>query len=239
MTVGSVIQRVLSEAPSVRTVLAERFGDQAEHPMATLGLIVARPASEGRVGEAAWVLYESGDIVLRRSRAIADIEQALVAHLLLLEHATTGSWLALRQRTLLLSDGSAVLADPGGLHELAGLDRRFATRGVTVLPSTIASVDIATCEVVLPPGVGDLGIAPGRRPIRAIWPRALPPGSGDLAADELALARTLVRYDGLDLETALQDVLALFDRCAVTPRSADGVLDAARGLLAADGAPTS
>ena len=137
----------------------------------SLGLLAGRPPGDSAIGEAMWTLYESGDIVLRRSRHECDIVTAACFHLQALEAAVTSPLLPLRLRTMLLPDGGALLAVPGPLHDLAGHDRRLARRGVIVLPTTVALIDPATCEVVLPVQSDDTAIPSGHHPIRSmmVW----------------------------------------------------------------------
>ena len=192
---------------AVAVIAAISLGDTD----APLGLLAGRPFGDSAVGEAMWTLYESGDIVLRRSRHEGDIVTAASFHLRALEAAVTSPLLPLRLRTMLLPDRSAVLAVPGPLHDLAGHDRRLARRGVIVLPTTVALIDPATCEVVLPDQSDDTAIPSGRHPVRSILLRdAHEPDVGE-ANLLLVLARTLIRDPDRDLQRALDQTAQLAD----------------------------
>ena len=175
----------------------------------SLGLLAGRPPGDSAVGESLWTLYESGDIVLRRSRHERDIVTAACFHLRALEAAVTSPLLPLRLRTMLLPDGGALLAVPGPLYDLAGHDRRLARRGVIVLPTTVALIDPVTCEVVLPDQSDVTAIPPGRYPIRSILLRdAHEPDLGE-ANQLLAFARTVIRDPDRDLQRALDQIAQL------------------------------
>ena len=201
--------RVASETRALRPAVIEHLGLDLGNGVATEGLLLGRPAAEGGVGTAAWVLYESGDIVLRRSRDEADVVAAACVHLEFLRHAVASDSLPLRLRTMILPDGSAVLAAPGPIHELAGLDRRLAKRGVTVVPSTVAIVDAHPCEVVLPEQSIDMAVPSGRFPIRSILLRDQHEPSLDGADVLLALARLLIRDPSRALQPALDQMVEL------------------------------
>ena len=169
-------------------------------------MFLGRPNSETSVGNAAWVLFESGDIVLRRSRHEAEVEQAACFHLRALEAAVTSALLPLRLRTVVLPDGDVVLAEPGPLHDLAGHDRRLARRGCVVLPTTVVLIDPDEGQLLLPEQVIDASIPTGRRRIRSILLRN---GEDDVlpaAASRLAVARTVVRDPNRDLDTTLRQI---------------------------------
>lgn len=201
--------RVASEASALRPAVAEHLLLEMGNDVAKEGLLLSRPAVDGGVGTAAWVLYESGDIVLRRSRDEADVIGAACLHLDLLRHAVTTDLLPLRLRTIVLPDGSATLAAPGAIHALAGLDRRLAKRGAIVVPSTAAIVDATTCEVVLPEQTIESAVPSGRFPIRSILLRDQHEPVLDGADVLLALARLLIRDPLRALQPALDHVVVL------------------------------
>lgn len=173
------------------------------------GLLLGRPAADSGVGTASWVLYESGDIVLRRSRHEADVVSAAAFHLHYLQHAIGTSLLPLRVRTVLLANGSAVLVAPGPVHDVAGHDRRLGGRGVTMLPTTVAVVDVETCEVVLPPQSIDAAVPAGRRPISSLLLSDQHEPNLDGADLVLAIARTLIRDPDRDLQHSLDQIAVL------------------------------
>ena len=162
--------------------------------------------SEPSVGTSAWVLYESGDIILRRSRSEADVEASACFHLLVLQTALETDLLPLRLRTLLLADGSVVLVDPAPIYELAGHDRRLRGRGVTVLPTTLCVVDPIAGEVVLPSQPFDAGVPSGQFPVHSVLLREPVEATLPGATAMLALARSLLRSAGRDLSKALHQL---------------------------------
>ena len=209
MSLGELTVRVASETRALRPAVIEHLGLALGNDVAKEGLLLSRPAVDGGVGSAAWVLYESGDIVLRRSRDEADVIAAACVHLDLLRHAVATDLLPLRLRTIVLPDGSAVLAAPGPIHGLAGLDRRLAKRGAIVVPSTVAIVDATTCEVVLPEQSIEPAVPSGRFPIRSILLRDQHEPVLDGADVLLALARLLIRDPLRALQPALDYMVVL------------------------------
>lgn len=183
---------MLSELDVLGPTLAERLGVTIDADPAPEGLLLGRPGADQGVGSAAWVLYESGDVVLRRSRHEHEVVDAACFHVEMLRDAMAPGLLPLRLRTFLLPDGSALLTTPSPVREIAGLDRRLELRGVTVLPTTVAIVDPFTCELVLPAQTHLPQLSAGRRPISAIrlW-QGSEPRLG-LADTIVALARAAI-----------------------------------------------
>lgn len=190
----------------LQTRVRELFPGPTAPTVEPIGLLLGRPGSSGALGRPSWVLYESGDIVLRRSPKEEDVIAATCHHLVSLQHAVTSSLLPLRLRGVLLADGGAVLAEAAPLHDLAGHDRRLATRGCLVLPTTVCVVDPVSMELVLPEGGVEQHVPSGRVAIRTIVLRE--PGSPDLAgaAKHLAVARNVLRHGDQDLQSTLEQI---------------------------------
>ena len=198
--------RIVTEDDRLRVRIADDLGWATSDAPASEGLLLGRPHAGSAVGDAAWVLYESGDIVLRRSRHHADAEQAACFHLLALEAAVMGGLLPLRLRTIVLPDGGALLVEAAPIHNLAGHDRRLAGRGYLVLPTTIAAVDPASGSVVLPQQRVDASVPSGARRIERILLRDGDERAPDGAAQILAIARNLVRTPDTDLDVTLAHI---------------------------------
>lgn len=203
ITVGATTLRISSESAVLRARVHADLGLEPGDAPGPDGLLVGRPHADGDVGRAQWVVYESGDIVLRRSRHEADAVQAACYHLHALQAALASGLLALRVRTILLPDGTALLADADALHDLAGHDRRLAGRRCLVLPTTIAVVDPASAHVVLRAQTIDPSIPSGTYPIS----RVLLLGSGEHPITDidalLAITRPVLRTADADLDLAL------------------------------------
>ena len=155
------------------------------------------------MGLPSWVLYESGSVVLRRSRVEADVIKAAGYHLATLAAASTSSLLALRVRTVVLPDGDVWLFDANVLWELAGLDRRLGARGFTVLPTTSALVDPESGEVVLPECGPGMSVPKGRLRIARLILRNIQESGIEGAERMLALARSVLRTSETDLQLTL------------------------------------
>jgi hypothetical protein len=124
----------------------------------------------------------------------------------MLSAALTTKLLPLRMRTLLDGDGTALLVHTPALHKLAGFDRRLASRGRLVLPTTMAVVDPATAELILPVQAIDGSVPSGRLPISRIIPRRSDDDLLEGAAPLLALARAVPRHPGQRLQAALTQI---------------------------------
>jgi hypothetical protein len=172
-------------------------------------LLLGRPSATDTVGRASWVLYESSSVVLRRSTDVGDTLAAAKFHLSVLAAATESvERLALLARTILLPDGTVWLTDPYVSGELAGLDRRYLRAGVTVLPTSIASLDTATGEIVIP--AHDLGdrVPTGRLPVARMLFRTVPSDPIDGMA-ELRLARLVIQHADTDGKRVLEQITSL------------------------------
>ena len=195
--------QVISESPTLREfVIGEKHWTVGDAP-AREGLLLGRPAADEAVGLPSWVLYESGSVVLRRSRVEADVIKAAGYHLATLAAASTSSLLALRVRTVVLPDGDVWLFDANVLWELAGLDRRLGARGFTVLPTTSALVDPESGEVVLPECGPGMSVPKGRLRIARLILRNIQESGIEGAERMLALARSVLRTSETDLQLTL------------------------------------
>ena len=129
----------------------------------------------------------------------------------MVREAFTSPHLALRLRPILIGD-SVVLFPPGATHDLAGFDRRLARRDVTVLPTTIAIVDPATAELVLPGQALESAVPAGRLPLTRIHlyhSHAADPLPA--AAAFLELVRSAVWHSGSDRGRLLAEIARLLD----------------------------
>lgn len=170
------------------------------------GLLLGRPGAGSSGDKAAWMLYESGDVVLRRSRHERDVVEAAAFHLLALRAAVDSPLLPLRLRPVILPDGDALLVDPRALYDVAGHDRWFASRGCDVLPTTIALVDPASGELLLPEQDVDHRIPRGRRRIDQILLREPEEAPLEDAAAILAMSATVLRDPQRDLRVTLDQI---------------------------------
>jgi hypothetical protein len=202
--------RIASESPELRTYLDEVMGFEIRGTLAGEALLLGRPAVDGAVGTPAWVLYESSSVVLRRSLREDDVFQAAAYHLLAADAAMGNGCLALLTRTVVLPSGGVWLFDPFVLSELAGLDRRLLRAGCTVLPTTIASIDTARGEVILPSHPFGDELPSGRRPIERMLMRTWPDDVID-GVEALRLARLVVRHGKTDLDVVLRQIVELID----------------------------
>ena len=222
MSLGALTFRVVSEAMSLRAAVEARLGPTVDRVYAREGLLIGRPGL-GEAGEkAAWMAYESGEIVLRRSRREQDVVEAAVFHLIALRSAVESPLLPLRLRTVMLDSGSAVLVDPRAIYDVAGHDRWYAAHGCDVLPTTIALVDPATVELILPEQDVDDRVPTGRHRIEEFILRRgeeSPLGGADVL---LALAAVVVRDRERDLQPILEQIDRLVtdhgDRVRLLPR---------------------
>lgn len=176
----------------------------------TEGLLLAQPGAGRATNRPSWVLYESNSVVLRRSPNEEDAHLAAIYHLNSVATALGSTErLPLLSRILVLPNGRAWLTDPFVHGELAGLDRRFHRAGITVLPTTIASLRPTTGSILLPEAPAGLDLPSGEVPIERMLFRSIP----DMALDgstQLRLARLAVRH----LDTDLSEVLALIGATA-------------------------
>lgn len=209
MTLGGLTLRVASESAAARAALDDgrwSIGDLESRE----GLLLGQPAAaEGTVGAAAWVLYESGDIVLRRSRDETDTIVAMQYHLASVEHAATSAYQAMRLRAVVLADGAVVLVAPAAMADLAGHDRRLGRKGATVLPTVMASIDASRGTVHLPEQPFDAAVPSGEFPVRTILLRATPEPSLGRASTALALARAVLRTPTFDVQATSNRLAAL------------------------------
>ena len=114
-------------------------------------------------------------------------------------------------RPILIHD-SVVLFPPGATHDLAGFDRRLARRDVTVLPTTIAIVDPATAELVLPEQAFEPAVPAGRLPLARIHLYQSPAADAlPTAAAFLELVRSAVWHAGSDRWRVLDEIARLLD----------------------------
>ena len=105
----------------------------------------------------------------------------------------------------MLPNGKVWLTDPFVQGELAGMDRRMLRAGITVLPTTVASIDVETAEIVLPDHGFDEAIPTGRLAIDRMLFRSIPEMALE-GAKELRLARLVVRHLGTDLDETLKHI---------------------------------
>lgn len=207
--VGPLQFEIITHDPRLRAAVEPFYPVEPARPLFQEGLFIAQPSEATQVGQPAWVLYESGDIVLRRSRSVRDIADAVLFHLATVEAALTSALLPLRVRSILLPDGSALLVTAAALHDLAGHDRRLRHRGCLVLPTTLALVDSTRAELVLPTQPFDPTIPSGRVPIRQILVRDTGGAPMPGATTTMAIARAVVRDSGQDLVSIAHQVVEL------------------------------
>jgi hypothetical protein len=211
VTCGGVDLGVVSEMPNLRSAISDHFLTRESEIAVTDGLFVGQPGGE-KGAAAAWMLYESGDNLLRRSSTSDDIVESVLFHLASLEQVSTTELLPLRVKTIILPDGEVMLMQAAPVHSLAGRDRQLGRRGRTVLPSTLAIVDVTTAEVVLPTQSFDDSIPHGRFPIHSITIRETGLDGSAFASRILGLARSTIRMGGQSLD----DLLAQIHRLAVS-----------------------
>jgi hypothetical protein len=220
---GALTFRVVSEAASLRPMVEERLGWATRSGYGREGLLVGRPGAGTSSSSAAWILYESGDVVLRRSRSERDVVDAALFHLGILEAAINSPLLPLRLRTVVLPDGTALLVDPRALNDVAGHDRWFRAHGCGVLPTTVALVDPVAEEVLLPPQDVDPLVPSGRIPIDQILLREPQEAPMPGAARLLALSAVVLRDPDRDLQVILDQLAQLAsardDLVQLLPRS--------------------
>lgn len=206
LDLGSVRLRVASEAPELRARVAEVLAvEPGERPWRD-GLLVARPAADGAVGTGLWVVYESGSIVLRRTRNVDEAVSAACYHLAALAAAAESTYLPVRLRTVLLPSGDALLVEPEAVSEVAGHDRRLSAKGALMLPTTVAVIDPTTRELVLCEQTADPSIPSGRRPLAEILVPSRGEDSLEAARPLLALTRTALRDGTRDLQSVLDQL---------------------------------
>jgi hypothetical protein len=204
--------RVVSESPDLRAYL-ETAGLDLRNTLATNGLLLGRP-SEGRsIGKPMWVLYESGSVVLRRSTVVEETFEAAAYHLRTVEHASgaLARQLPLLSRVLIMPSGEAWLTDPYVAYTTPGLDRRLARAGITILPSTVASFDPQTTEVVLPEHSLGSHLPTGRFRVERMLYRTIPGQTID-GVEHLRLARLVLRCPATRLDGVLQQIDATVDK---------------------------
>lgn len=194
------------------------------------GLILCRPGAHKSPDTAAWMVYESGDILLRRTRVEREAVEAALYHLLSLRAAIASPLLAVRLRPILLPSGEVELVEPAQIYQIPGLDRRLADRGVHILPTTVTLVDPRSAEVILPVHGLAIDAPAGRRSISKILLQDR--GADDLpaAAKLLTLTRHVLRHQQLDLQSALdQSVEFLYGPASTDERlhlmSTDAIVD--------------
>jgi hypothetical protein len=211
MAFGPVGLRAVSESRALRPLLEDRLGWELGMRPFKFGLLLGRPAAEAAVGKGFWVVYESGSVVLRRTTSEEDAVRAAAFHLVALRSAIDSPLLPLRVKTVLLPSGGALLAGADAVYSVPGHDRSLARRGCTVVPTSVALVDPATLEIVLPEQDLDPDVPVGRRPIERI---ALPT-SGDRPVDAvsivLAFARSVLRDPDRDLQRVLEQLAQVID----------------------------
>ena len=152
------------------------------------------------------MVYESGGIVLRRSRDEHDVVDAAGFHLVALRAAVTSGLLPLRLRPVILRNGDALLVDPRAIAEVAGHDRWFGARGCDVLPTTVALVDPERGELVLPDQDIDERVPTGRLPISTFLLREPADDGLPDAAPILAAAAVVLRDAERNLQTTLEQI---------------------------------
>lgn len=208
---GTIRLRVISETAAMRPRLKPDSGWNLNDSYSNEGLLIGQPSTQEAFGTPAWILYESGSIVLRRSRDEAAVLDSAVYHLRALRAAVNSNLLAVSARTFLLPNGSIWLVDPNPIYQLAGFDRRLARRGVTLLPTTIALIDATTGEVVLPEHELDGSVPVGRFSISRMLFRPLLLRPLEPAEPFLTLARAVIRQAEMDLGHSLDQVEQLAD----------------------------
>lgn len=206
VNLGTIRLRVISESVAMRSRLEPESGWSLDDSYSNEGLLIGQPSTQEAFGTSAWVLYESGSIVLRRSKEESAVLDSAVYHLGALRAAVNSELLAVSARTFLLPDGGVWLVDPNPIYELAGFDRRLARRGVTLLPTTIALIDATQGEVLLPEHELGGSVPSGRLPISRMLFRPLLVRPLELGEAYLTLARAVIRQAKMDLGHTLDQV---------------------------------
>lgn len=205
---GSTSIGVVSESSAVRGAIVRRLGEIVDDRYAREGILLGRPSSRAS-GRPLWVLYESGDIVLRRTPDENAAIDAALFHLQALSDATRSTHPTLRLRTILTPDGEALLVDPPAIHELPGYDRRLTARGYIVLPTTIATVNLRDRTVLLPGNSVGRGDQSSSARIRKIVLRQRDDSATPQVVALLGVVRSVLRRSGDDLEQLLDDALEI------------------------------
>ena len=208
MTIAGRAMGVVSELPELRPALERAFGDRCGPGLGREVLLVGRPGD--RPESAAWMLYESGDILLRRSRSDSDIAAATGYHLLALEGAIRlPIWRCASAR-------SSSTAGPSSRNRPCSTISPVMTGGWR-------SAGAWCCRRPLPPSIHSRwrwcwSIRPSRTGSRVGGCRsrrscfAIRDAGLDAAARHLALARTVLRHEVLPLDKAIGQVDELVAR---------------------------
>lgn len=173
------------------------------------------------VGEPLWVLYESGSVVLRRSRDLAEVFEAAAYHLgVVAAAARHPERLPLLARIIVDPDGRAHVTDPYVASSLPGMDRAARRRGYVILPTTIASIDVDRGELHLPDHQLSANLPTGIIPIGSVLFRTLP-GQPIDGVEHLRLARHVMRTANTDIT----HVIAQIDQAVAHPRLRPRLVD--------------
>jgi hypothetical protein len=201
--------RIASETAELGVYLGD-CGYATNRALATTGLLLGQPAQDGDVGRPMWVLYESNSVVLRRSTRPIDTFAAADYHLRSLEHASVAEHrLPMLARILVMPSGAVWLLDPFANSTLPGMDRALARRGITVLPTTVASIDVERGTVVLPQD-DSKELPDGELSIERLMYRDIPPMEIDGEA-HLRFARSVVRTASTELRRTIEQIGRLVD----------------------------
>ena len=204
--VGGLEVGVQSEGPALRRLLASSTRLTLRDGYVEPGMLLGRPGSDKPTASPLWVAYESGDIVMRRTKTEADVALAATLQLLAIEHALTSGLLAMRFRTVVLESGELILVHPSALSSMAGYDRRLEARGGLVLCPTIVAIDPPTGEVHFVSQDLDARQPVGCREVKAVL---LGDGDDPERVDSyrmIGLARSAVRYPSSNLDQILSQI---------------------------------
>lgn len=220
---------VVSESRELRPVIEARGYELQRNVNPFLGGLLAGRPNEGKTGGGnavpLWVLYESGQVVLCRSRHEADLARAAAYHVTALQAALDSKLLVLRLRPILTPEGGVVLLDPDSIFDIAGHDRRLASKGFLVLPTTVVAMDAERFEVEFVEQTIDATIPGGTHPVRSIWMRHLGDSVVRQASAALALTRCVLRYPGLNLEEVIGRIIEVSARPEVTALPREQIVD--------------
>jgi hypothetical protein len=215
---GGLRFSVASDSAALRVTIEEQFGWSTGQRESDVGLIISAPATSSETSSNGarpmWLVYESGSIVLRRHPDESGAVDAALFHLWTLSEAVGTDLLPTRLRPIILADGSALLLEPRVAVELAGIDRRLLSKGITVLPTTIAIVDPKTASVELAKQDFQPEVPAGSFPISRII-LASRPGEPDAPISSLLnLTRGALRIPDQDVEQMLGHFGHLYDAIA-------------------------
>jgi hypothetical protein len=227
--VGEYRVGLRADAPAVLDLLREVFGRWVvEDAEATddFGISVNR---RGGAGPRLIPQLLHGRTNVLRSRSLPRLLRRLDAalgDLLPSPHRADG--IAVRDMAAFVRNGAAALVPTSLAERSTAVERQVAAAGATIAEQASLRIDLASQEIAVVPGlrdwgtvpqmVADLATSPGRYALRSIaW------SDSQVVVDErrsTAVARLAELVDLSatdDRQTALQDIVAISDRCVPTP----------------------